>query len=193
MVINCTKFSLYLAYSVSRHAFLLCDNTTLSFDLRPWKSISIFLSFRWSILPSWLMVHSVSWLRFTIMWQYELDLSPLKQEATVIWHKYCQYGVKCYSINQSINQSVKPLMVFNCTKLYDPGSNDSFSVLLTTFSYYVTIRPLPLTLKNNRHLSFTYQVVRSWSLRFGLHAHYSRIDGQTDARRYYINIECTRG
>ena len=65
MVINCTKlwgswsfrFSLYPAYNVSCHVFLLhvCDNTTLSFDLRPWKSKSIFLSSWKSIL------HQVVW------------------------------------------------------------------------------------------------------------------------------------
>ena len=67
------QFSLYRAYTVSCHIFLLCDNTTLNFELRPWKTIG------WSI---------------------------------------------------------------------DSGTNGSFCILLT-ISYYVTIRPWPLNLKNN--------------------------------------------
>ena len=42
------RFILYPAYNV----FLLRDNTTLTFDLRPWKTIGIFLASCWSNVPS---------------------------------------------------------------------------------------------------------------------------------------------
>ena len=67
------RFILYPAYNV----FLLCDNTTLTFDQRPWKRISIFLSSWWSIVPSSMIMeltdHCVSSLQqFPTMWQMTL-------------------------------------------------------------------------------------------------------------------------
>ena len=71
------RFSLYIAYNL----FLLCDNTTLTFDHRPWKTIGIFLSSWLSIVLSCMIleltVNSVSCLQcFPTMWQYDLDLWP---------------------------------------------------------------------------------------------------------------------
>ena len=82
-----------------------------------------------------LMVQPVSCLqcilsRFPTMWRYNLDLWPSTLK----------------------NDRHLPLFtVINCTKLYDPGANGWFSILPTTFSYYVKYdRDLWLpTLKNN--------------------------------------------
>ena len=104
-------FSLYSAYNV----FLLRDKTT--FDQQLWKTIIIFLSSWWSIVPSCMImelkVHSVSCLQYyPTMWQYDLDRWPTTLKNN--WHL--------------------PLnMVINCTKLYDPGAiNGSFCILPTT-------------------------------------------------------------
>ena len=89
-MINCTKFNLNPSNSVCCHVFLLCDNATLRFDLRPWKSLSVFLSSWWSISPSCvildLMVHSVFCLqRFLTMWQYDLNLWSWKTIGVFFW------------------------------------------------------------------------------------------------------------
>ena len=102
------------------------------------------------------MVQSVSCLQdilslFPTMWKYDLDLWPPALQ----------------------NFKHLPLiMVINCIKLYDPGAYGSFSILPTTFSYYGTIRPWPLT-SDLENLSSCYQVVWSWSWRFILYPAYN--------------------
>ena len=61
--------------------FLPCDNTTLTFELRPWKTRGNLLSSCLSIVSSCLIleltVHSVFCLQsFPTLWQYDLDFWP---------------------------------------------------------------------------------------------------------------------
>ena len=87
MVINYTKLydpGTYGSFCIPAYnVFLLSDTTTLTFDLRPWKTIGIFLSSWWSIVSSFfileLTVQSVSCLRFPTMWHYDPDRWPWKK------------------------------------------------------------------------------------------------------------------
>ena len=132
VVINCTMlydrgafwFSLYPAYNVSCHVFLLCDNTTLTFNHRLWKTIRIFLSSCWSIVPSCMiveqMVQYVSSLKFILprfptMWKFNLDLWP-----TILNNK----------------MRLPRIMVINCTELYDPGAYRSLYPDYNVFVQY---------------------------------------------------------
>ena len=81
----------------------------------PWITLGIFL-FSWWSIDSAYKAQSVSCLQ------------RIQSRFLSMW----QY------------QHLPLIMVINCTKLYDPGVYSSLCIL-PTFSYYVTIRPWPLT------------------------------------------------
>ena len=101
-------WSLYSAYNVSCHVFLLCDNSTFSLGPGSWKTKDISLLSLWSIVPCCIFleptVHFSSCLqrillRFPTFWQYVvLELWP----PTLKNYKH-----------------ISLITVINCTKLYD--------------------------------------------------------------------------
>ena len=132
---------MYPAYNVSCHIFILCDNTTLSFDHRPWKTLGIFLLSWWSIVPSCmileLMVHSVSCLqRFPTMWQYDLDLWLLTLKKKNTFLSSCWSIVPSFKILELMIQSV------SCLQYILPCFH-------TMWQYNLDLWP-PI-LKNDRH------------------------------------------
>ena len=143
------------------------------FDLWPWITIGIFLSCWSSCNILEISVQSVSCLqrillRFPTMWQYDIELWPptLKNDKhiplIIVTIRPWPPMLKTMGIFlSSCWLNVPSCMILELMVQSESCYNVSRHVFLLL---YVIIRPWPLTLKNNRHLS---QVVRTGKSRPG--------------------------